>query len=119
MKIHNLVVIMASLILIVGCSVQTPAEQNIIQFPTSEGTSYLDASREVIYNQNWTHVRESGTTTNGETTVVMIGSSEGKNVYFTLPPAKSKTSMLEVKTEVGFPLQPEQILELVKEEYNK
>ena len=119
MKIHHLTVIVVSMMFVVGCSDKKPSEQHIIEFPSSEGTSYLDASRSVIFNQNWMHEGESGTTINGKTTVVMTGSSEGKKVYFTLPPASLKTSTLEVTTEAGFPLRPEQILGLVQEEYNK
>ena len=120
-KLKNLMIIgcVILLTLFVGCSNQSATKDNKIYIATSEGRSYLDACRKVMFDQNWKHVKESGTTINGETTIVMIGSSEGKKVYFTLPPAKSKTSSLEVTTEAGFPLQPAQVLELVNEEYNK
>ena len=120
MKIHKLTILMTSLILIIGCASKSHTDGNRIIIPSSEGTSYLDASREVILNQNWTHLGETGRTTNGVTIVTITGgSAEGKKVYFTLQDEESDKSSLAVVTESDFPMPQEQILALVTKEHDK
>ena len=109
-------------LILAGCSVESDNPANIITFAPSEGTSYLDASREVIENNGWTLVSENGTTAGNEAEKITITgqSPEGKKVFFTAHfTAKPNKAYLDVSTEEGFPVSTERLIKLVKNEHDK
>jgi hypothetical protein len=105
-----------------GCSASSNRAANIITFSPSEGTSYLDASREVIESKGWALVSERGSTTGkvAEQVTITGQSPDGEKVFFTAHfTAKPKKAYLEVTAEEGFPISLEQLVELVKNKHDK
>jgi hypothetical protein len=117
---------LVAIAILTGCSKPTPQEANRIVFPRSQGTSYLDASREVIESQGWSLLSESssgktssstktGTDAASEEVTITGQTSQGKKVFFMLWASSSaQSAYLEVTTDEGFPLTPKQLVELVK-----
>jgi hypothetical protein len=111
---------LVAIAILTGCSKPTQQEANRIVFPRSQGTSYLDASREVIESQGWSLLSERGSTKTSTDTasdeVTITGqTSQGKKVFFMLWASSSaQSAYLEVTTDEGFPLTPKQLVELVK-----
>jgi hypothetical protein len=120
-KLIPMLAVVATFIL-VGCSTESDHPSNIITISPSEGTAYLNASREVIESKGWTVVSERGSTTGkaAEQVTITGQSVEGKKVFFTARfTAKPKKACLEVTTEGGFPISPVQLIGLVKNKHDK
>ena len=119
--IHSLII--AVIVCCVGCSKQAPRPADSIEFSPSEGTSYLDAARDVITSEGWSLISESGTRAqNGPNEEVTITgqAADGKQVFFTARfTSDSRRAYLVVKTEDGFPVPPAKVIELVKSRHNK
>ena len=120
-KLIPMLAVVATFIL-VGCSTESDLPSSIITFSPSEGTAYLDASREVIESKGWTVLSERGSTTGkvSEQVTITGQSLEGKKVFFTARfTVKPKKAYLEVTIEEGFPISPVQLVELVKNKHDK